>query len=369
LKPGKASWKAYPEFILDKLIGLESFKTCLETKTNCSNMDPFYWTIVKSWNLVMQKSNMELDTFDIRRQWLWLNKNIKINRKELKWKSWRAHGINIIHDIVNNQGNFLTTMEIDDRYKLKVNFLQYNALKDAIPREWRENLKSMKIERNAISADEPPFVIMNKQNVPVQLITNKTIYWELIDKIKIAAVTKDKWIKLLDLNEENWENIFDVAKIIRDTKIRTFQYKLLFQLTPCNLYLYKIGRSNSFKCHFCNMIDNIKHYFYECEDTKGFWFGFQNWWKNMTNNTIIVTLKMAMIGILDKGQNSDSLNACLQMARWYIYIEKLNLNNPFLYKFLCLLKYKIKIERNICQRSNQIKQFERIWQNIEEYLD
>jgi hypothetical protein len=117
------------------------------------------------------------------------------------------------------------------------------------------------------------------------------------------------------------------------------------------------------------MIDNIKHYLYECENTKSFWSSFQSWWNNMTNRTITVTLKMAIIGILDNGPEADNLNACLQLARWYIYIEKLNLKNAFLYKFLCLLKYKIKIERNICQRSNQMKHFETIWQSIEEYLD
>jgi hypothetical protein len=335
-------------------------------------MDPFYWTIVKSWNIVMQKSSTDFDTYDIRRQWLWLNKHIKIGKKEINWKSWKVHGIKIIHDIINDHGGFLTVDEIYEIYHVKVNFLNYNSLKDAIPMEWREKLKTMTIERNAISADEPPYVIINKHNVPIQLITNKTIYWELIKKIQIEPVTKNKWVQQFELHEENWENIFDVAKIIRDTKIRTFQYKLLFKLTPCNLYLYKIGRSNSFKCFSCDKVDNIKHYFYECEDTKSFWSSFQSWWNNMTNSTITVTAKIAIIGILDKGPITDNLNACLQLARWYIYIEKLNLKTAFLYKFLCLLKYKIKIERNICQRSNQINQikhFERIWQSIEEHLN
>jgi hypothetical protein len=369
LKPGNASWKAYPEFILNNLIGLESFKTNIDTKTNSSNMDPYYWTIVKSWHIVAQKGNTDQDVLDIRRQWLWLNKNIKINKKVIRWKSWKEHGINILHDIINDKGIFLTTTEIFEKYHLKVDFLKYNSLKDAIPIEWREQLKTMKVDRNAISADEPASVIINKQHVPVQLLTNKTIYWELINKIKIAPVTRDKWMQLFELNEDNWKSIFEVAKIIRDTKIRTFQYKLLFNLIPCNLYLYKIGRSNSHKCHYCNMIDNITHYFYECENTKSFWSSFQSWWNNMTNSTITVTLKMAIVGILDKGPKADNLNACLQLARWYIYIEKLNLKTAFLYKFLCLLKYKIKIERNICQRSNQIKHFETIWQSIEEYLD
>jgi hypothetical protein len=137
----------------------------------------------------MQKNSTDFDVFDIRRQWLWLNKHIKINKKEIKWKSWKEHGINILHDIINNQGTFLTMTEIEEKYNIKVDFLKYNSLKDAIPKAWREQLKTMKIERNVISADEPAGVTINKQHVPVQLITNKTIYWELIEKIKIAPIT------------------------------------------------------------------------------------------------------------------------------------------------------------------------------------
>jgi hypothetical protein len=369
LKPGKASWKAYPELILNNLLGLDSFKTNIDTTTNCLNLDPFYWTIVKSWNIVMQKNSTEYDIFDIRRQWLWLNKHIKVNKKEINWKAWKEHGINIIHDIINNQGTFLTVREIEEKYDLKVDFLKYNSLKDAIPKLWREELKTTKIDINAITADEPAGIRINKQHVPVQLITNKTIYWELIEKIHVEPVTKDKWVRLFELNEENWGMIFDVAKIVRDTKIRTFQYKLLFNLIPCNLYLYNIGRSNTYKCLSCNLIDNITHYFYDCEDTLNFWASFQSWWRKMTHGTITITKKIAIIGILEKGDNADQLNSCLQIARWYIYIEKLNLKPTFLYKFLCLLKYRIKIERNICQRSNQMKFFERIWQTVEDYLD
>jgi hypothetical protein len=89
----------------------------------------------------------------------------------------------------------------------------------------------------------------------------------------------------------------------------------------------------------------------------------------MTRDQTTITMEMALIGVLDKHPHLDKLNACLQIARWYIYLEKLNQNATFLYKFLCILKYKIKIERIICQRSNQMRHFERIWQDIEEHLD
>ena len=369
LKPGSASWKAYPEHILETLIGLDSFKTYINTKNNWLNLDPFYWTIIKSWNILLEKKQNDMDTFDIRRQWIWMNKNIKINKKEIKWKAWLDKGIKIIHDIIHSDGSFLSTTEIQETYGLKVNFLEYNSLKDSIPKQWREKLRTMRVERNAISSEEPACIIINKHSVPIQLITNKAIYWELIKKIQITPIIKDKWVQLFNLDTDTWEGVFEIAKVIRDTKIRTFQYKLLFNIIPCNLYLFKIGRSDSFKCHSCDKLDDITHYFYGCEETKIFWNSFKNWWNNMTNENITITMQSAVVGIINQGARHERLNACLQLARWYIYTEKLNLKDTFLYRFLCLLKYKINIEKIICQKNNQISKFNKLWQEIEEYLE
>jgi hypothetical protein len=117
-------------------------------------------------------------------------------------------------------------------YDFDINFLEYNSLKDAIPKHWREKLKTINIERNVIDSKENPYLKINKMNISLQILTNKMIYWELVEKIRIPAVTKYKWTQELNLNEQTWDNIFLVSKVIRDTKIRTFQYKLLFNLIP-----------------------------------------------------------------------------------------------------------------------------------------
>ena len=298
-----------------------------------------------------------------------MNKNIKINKKEIKWTVWRNKGINIIHDIIHSDGSFLSIPEIQVIYGIKVNFLDYNSLKDAIPKQWREKLKTMKVERNAISSDEPACIIINKISVPVQAITNKTIYWELIGKIRVTPIIKDKWIQLFNLNTETWEGIFEIAKVIRDTKIRTFQYKLLFNILPCNLYLFRIGRRTSYKCHYCEKTDNITHYFYECKGTRNFWSSFNNWWNNMNNENMTITMEIALLGVVNQGLGADKINVCLQLARWYIYTEKLNIKDTFFYRSFCLLKYKINLEKTICQKNNQMGKFKRIWQEIEEYLE
>ena len=87
----------------------------------------------------------------------------------------------------------------------------------------------------------------------------------------------------------------------------------------------------------------------------------------MDVETLNITKDIAMIGIPCEGK--EMLNACLQLARWYIYTERIKQKSTFLYRFLCYLKYKIKIEKMICQKNNQMKFFEKTWQKMEEHLN
>ena len=48
LKEGDASWKAYPNAILNKLLGKHSFK-CNPNTTKNPNITEFYWAIIKNW--------------------------------------------------------------------------------------------------------------------------------------------------------------------------------------------------------------------------------------------------------------------------------------------------------------------------------
>ena len=121
-KPKAASWKAYPEYILKTIIGMDTFKTQLDTEKNKNNISPFYWTIIKSWNILNNININLVDENGIRRQWLWMNKYIKINKQEIKWNYWINKGINIIHDIVDDHGNFLSIAELEQLYNCNVNF-------------------------------------------------------------------------------------------------------------------------------------------------------------------------------------------------------------------------------------------------------
>jgi hypothetical protein len=372
---GMASWKAYPTYVYDKILGNKSFKCNLDTSENKLKINEFYWEILKSWININRIELEDMTVFDIRDQCLWMNKYIKVEKKEINWKNWTQHNITTIHDIVDNEGKFITINDLNRNFHSTCNIMQYNQLKDAIPKEWREKLKTMKVPRNIFQENEELYMRINKQNMPINLITNKDIYWKIIKKIQLPHITKEKWENELNLNAKDWAYYFQIIKIIRDTKIRSFQYKLIFNLVPCNLYLYKIGRSDTFTCNFCTKVDNNIHYFYNCNGTKLFWNGVQNWWNNMkkeNNNEheyITINKSMAILGIKTRKEELYNFNAILQISRWHIYVEKLNNQEPSLYKFLCTLKQKIKIEKIICLRNNTMNKFNLLWREIEEHID
>jgi hypothetical protein len=368
-KGGMASWKAYPYWILNKFIGPQSTKCNLDTKKNTRNIPSFYWTVIKNWVDLNDIEKEDLTALKIRKQCIWLNKNIKVGKQEINWQPWIDHKIILIHNIVNQQGIFLSKAELDTKYNFNCNVLEYNSIKMAIPAEWRRIVKSTIIEEDKISAEDAP--TMNFGNIVKQAknISNKMIYQSLIKAKQLPPITKEKWNTMFELDNECWTRLYYNNSLIRDTKIRTFQYKIIMNLIPCNLYLYKIGQSNSFLCDTCNATDNITHYFYDCNPVLAFWSSFQSWWNNMTGDNINISRDVALMGTIKDNENHENLNACLMLARWHIYTEHLNKQQPCMYKLLCKLKYKIKVEKQIHLRNNKITLFNTMWREIEEYID
>ena len=115
---------------------------------------------------------------------------------------------------------------------MKCDVLLYNKLKDAIPKEWRKIVKTMKVKVEAIDFKEQIHLNINNNPKNLNLIKNKDIYWIFVNKIKIKPIIIDKFKRELGIDEDRWKSIFTIPRVIRNTKIRAFQYKLLYKLTP-----------------------------------------------------------------------------------------------------------------------------------------
>jgi hypothetical protein len=325
--------------------------------------------VIKSWFEIKSLSDSVVkNPAEIRRECLWLNKNIKLNNRELKWIEWHIKGINIIHDIMDENGRFLTVHELETKYNIKCNVMNYNALKDAIPKSWRTTVKTMKFSQNSISFDEDTFLKLGTRDYNAKQITNKGLYWNLIGKIRIKPIFTEKLQQELQIEKEDWETIFTIPRVIANTKIKAFQYKLLFNLLPCNLYLWRIGRSDTNKCLACGKLEDIAHYLFECPHVVPYWNNFMRWWNNMTDGQLFLDKRSAITGFMGQIEYIQTLNACLLFAKWHVYKCKLNESEVFFYKFLCELKYTLDIEKIIALKNDKIQQYNIKWQIVENYI-
>jgi exonuclease III len=367
--PDNASWKAAPTFYLQEFLGLETFRCNLECKTKPKNFPHFYWMVMESWFEIKKLTTpVEKSPMDIRRECLWLNKDIKIANKVINWHSWQEKGINILHDLLNEQGSFLTPKDLKEKYNIKINILNYTALKDAVPKKWRQSLKTMKIPSNAISFKEQIHIKIGKNDKPLNNITNKDLYWVLVRNIQEEPIYKAKLQFELKIKEEEWPIIYKIPRTIQDTKIRAFQYKLLFSLLPCNLYLHRIKKSNTDKCNKCPKLDDTAHYLFECEQVVPFWSSFMNWWNDMTGDLTFMDKASALTGFIGKHKYIDTLNACLLLAKWHVYKNKLNDSEIFFYNFLRELKYNLDTEKLIALRNDKLHLYTNKWQFVEDYI-
>jgi hypothetical protein len=226
----------------------------------------------------------------------------------------------------------------------------------------------MKIPINATSFKEDPHLNIGKNAKNINLIKNKEIYWTFVNDIRIESIVTGKLQRELGITEENCKVVFTMPRVVSNTKIRAFQYKLLYNLIPCNLYLNRIQRSDTDKCNWCQKTDDTAHYFARCSFLTPFWNSLSTWCHNLLEEEINFTVEDVLVGILEKDTKYRVINAILILAKWRIYKDKLDSSDTFFYKFLCELKYYINIEKTIALKNNKLTNYNNMWLKVEEQL-
>jgi hypothetical protein len=88
----------------------------------------------------------------------------------------------------------------------------------------------------------------------------------------------------------------------------------------------------------------------------------------MMDIDIQLNQKIVLVGCIDDMDSVDTLNACILIAKWHIYKNKLNDDRIFFYKFLCELKYALVIEKKIALRNNNMQRYNIAWERVENFI-
>jgi exonuclease III len=364
-KSEKGSWMAYPNYILDNILGKNSFKCNTDINKLREWMSPFYLQIFEAWKKT--KANSEEDPFRIRREVLWLNKDIQINKKDIFFKEWYSKGIIMLHDILDDKGNMKSAQELSREYEVEIKVMELNSLISAIPQNWKRCVKSMRIPKEAVSNMEQLFLSCNKRILALSITKNKDVYWEFVNRKQIKPIAAYKWCTEFNIPEENWLSVFKTYAELKDTKLKAFQFKILNNLIPCNQYLKRIGRSVVDTCPKCNELDDIRHYLIECPDTQQIWLQVLRWWRNITTQQLIISDRDILIGLEPRNikvEKEKQLEHIIQTVKWTIYANKQLDQSISFNKVLGGIRHMMQIQKIIAIKNGRGETYDEEWGEI-----
>lgn len=218
-----------------------------------------------------------LDIDNVPDKIIWNNRNLVINRKSILYSSSFNKGIISICNIIKENHQFLPS-----RIKTKI------QAKDPLnPIVWAYICHSKGME-----------VIFKELSLQQQRHhRNDHMFYQTADYPRLLyhfpkMVTShicEKNIFKHGFTKEDIQNVYLLPFTkTRDTKLITFQYKVIHNILPNQVSMFWAGIGINDTCPLCNSEKKPKIYmFYSCTETTMFWGRFTNWWYQTFNQNLI----------------------------------------------------------------------------------
>jgi hypothetical protein len=257
-------------------------------------------------------------------------------------------------------GKLLSHSELMQRYSIKCHVLKYLSLVRAIPKKWLKELQK-------ISTPKFEKVSLNVHDSNMKL-TSKKVYWKLLGKTVKQATAIEQWISLFPfLHDNDLDDIFIIPKTVTETRLQSFQYKLLHRIFPCNYKLFKWSIVESPKCNNCDLVDTQEHYFFYCNESRSFWNSVETWLRELYNVHIPLKITDVMFGIPHRKTQDNMLyilNFVTVYGKWYIYTRKKECKRLIFARFKKYLKYTLSVEYQVAINKNKQSEFKNRWSFI-----
>ena len=156
-----------------------------------------------------------------------------------------------------------------------------------------------------------------------------------------------KWKENFCLDDTAVSKAFLLARSISsETFIRSFQFKILKDITFTNHRLAKIGYAQNGLCTFCRVeSETLYHLFYECSFTSQLQNYFASFWFLVSGKRVNLTLQDVLLGKLDEEVNL--LNFFITLVKLHIWISRNHGETPTLSAFKNIVNAKFRTEKDI----------------------
>ena len=264
--------------------------------------------------------------------------------------------VKTIQDIVINN-RFLNYDEFVQKFEnIRLNFLEYQSLVAAIPKEW---IRLLKIE------SMPHQSMENKLQKTTKI--SKTIYDDCSIKLtRLDTKYRHRWEELLNLevSDKVWDNITTTTnKLTNSTKLRAFQYRLQNFALVVNIHLHKWKLQENDLCSFCKeQQETYLHLFVKCKYVQSkIWKPLRNWLYYFCNTQFDINPEEIIFNRF-KESNAGMVNTIILITKQFIYAKRcLGKELTFLELAQSIAQTR-KIEEFIARKNNKLKIHVNKWQ-------
>ena len=189
---------------------------------------------------------------------IWNNTLIRYKHDVLYWNNWCSQFTHVNDLFLDDK--FMTLDYVQSVLgKNATVYFQYYALFNALPLSW----KTPQVDDWVIN--EPTFC-----NEKLSQLCTKSIRSNLVKKREKAPHSVVFWRrKFPDIDIMPYFKI--LYESTRETRLKTLQWKLLHNIYPTNILLYKMGKVDSSNCNYCAVRDYVEHFFCECIVVRQIW--------------------------------------------------------------------------------------------------
>lgn len=236
----------------------------------------------------------------------------------------------------------------------------------AIPVKWKRLLLNPAPQNLSI---DPYIRPATGDYIKITSSSSRAIYGALVLCKKNPISAQQKWARIYPNLHPNqgkpWDYVYLAPyRATRETKYQAFQYKVLQRIIPCNRYLTNIRIKQEDSCAFCDKVDTIQHFPFECENTNHFWSQVCRWVGQNTDLRIDISQQEFLFGVHPNVPGSRNINFIAIMVKFFVHRQKLFQGGDFpLTLFLHELRTKLQIEKHICFMEGKAEKF-RSWERI-----
>ncbi len=287
IKENDNVWNTFPKHVFNGVGGIEFLLKCNNKIEKLPiKLSNFHKQALLAWKLIYKHN------FSPTNLYIWNNESILYKNKSLFYQKWFDHGIVLVSQLLNTEGQLLRYEGFLSKFQLPASPKECAIVFDAVPRGILHLLRSSGVS-NENSFNSAIFI--NGVDITKKLCSNKYIR----NCLQITTLPPGQffWSSLYD--DINWSKAWLAGeRFCIGNKEKEVSFEIMHNIYPAKKTLERLKIDMDFLCVFCGREnETIQHLFYKCMYSKIFWTDIQHFIRT-TRQTIILQEKDIFIYFL-----------------------------------------------------------------------